>query len=174
MKILKTIIYTSPTCSYCRMLKEFLSGRGIAFEDHDVTSDAAAAQEVARITNQNAVPVTIIDGQVIVGFDQARLEQLIARAQARKGPSFGAVIADSRKMVKQGVLVLGAYVVRTRPGSAAEKMGLEPGDIIIQLNMERIAGAADLERVLSDIKENRRLSLVFIRGNTALTAEGMM
>lgn len=165
--------YTSPTCPYCRILKDFLSQRGIAFEDHDVTKDAAAAQEAARITGQNAVPVTVIDGKVVVGFDQSRLEKLLAQA-SKKGPAFGAVISDAGTRVKQGAPVLGAFVVRTRSGSTAEKIGLTPGDIIIQVNMERVAGAADLERVLASLKEDSHFSLVFIRGNTVLTAEATL
>lgn len=172
---MKVITYTSLTCSYCRHLKEFLSGRGIPFEDHDVTRDALAAQEAARLTGQNGVPVTVIDGQVVVGFDQPKLEQLLAQGQTRKGPSFGAAIADSSKMAKQGSpVILGAFVGKTRPGSIAEKMGLAPGDVIIQLNMERVANTSDLERALSSINESSRFSLVFIRGNTVQTAEATL
>lgn len=168
-------VYTSPTCSYCRMLKEFLARRGIVFEEHDVTRDASAAQEAVRISGQNGVPVTVIDGQTVVGFDQARLEQLLAGAQEGRRPTFGAAIADARKAAREGApIILGAYVGKVRSGSAAERMGLAPGDIIIQLDMERIAGAADLERALSGLKEGARFSVVFVRGNTVSAAEAAL
>ena len=51
-------VYTSPTCSYCRMLKEFLARRGIVFEEHDVSRDASAGQEAVRISGQNGAPAS--------------------------------------------------------------------------------------------------------------------
>ncbi len=165
------IVYSSPTCGYCRMLKEFLSQRGVSFEDHDVSRDPSAAQELVNMTGQMSVPVTIIDGQAIVGFDRAKLEQILSQRK----PSFGAAVADASKITqRQGSgITLGAYVGKVRPGSVAEKAGLLLGDIIVEVNMRRIANADDLEKILGKLSKGNRVSLVFLRGSRQMTGEGV-
>jgi S1-C subfamily serine protease len=117
------------------------------------------------------VPVTVVDGQIVVGFDQSRLEQLIAQAQKEK-PVFGAAVADAVRVLKgKSPLIVGAYVGKVKPDSIAEKLGLKPGDIIIQMNIERIAGATDFEKGISNLKPGSSISLVYIRDNTVLTNE---
>lgn len=153
-------------------MKEFLSSKGISYQDHDVSTDSLAAQEAVRLTGQNEVPVTVIDGQTVVGFNQPRLEQLIDQAQASTPPRFGAAVADVGKAAAKGVpIIFGAYVGRIKPGSIAEKAGLAVGDVIVQLNNQVISNAADLEHFIADIKQGNKLSIVFIRGNTVNTAE---
>jgi membrane-associated protease RseP (regulator of RpoE activity) len=155
-------------------LKEFLSSKGIRYEDHDVNTDPVAAQEAVRLTGQNGVPVTVIDGQTVVGFDQPRLEWLLvqARTQADMPPKFGAAVADVGKAAGKGVSInFGAYVGRIKPGSIAEKAGLAVGDVIIHLNTRSISSAADLEQFIAEVKQGDMLSIVFIRGNAVNTAE---
>ena len=122
------------------------------------------------------VPVTVFDGQIVVGFDRAKLEQLLAGIQANQRPSFGASIADAGKITaKQGSgITLGAYVGGTRPGSVARRTGLVPADIIIQFNTKSISNAADLERELSSLKKGSRFSVVFLRDSKTVTAEGTL
>jgi S1-C subfamily serine protease len=97
----------------------------------------------------------------------------ISQARTGKGPRFGAVIGDASKNLQPGTpALLAAYIDKTRPGSVAERIGLAPGDIVIQLNMKRITNAADLEQTLSNLSENDSLSLVFIRNNIVQAAEG--
>ena len=169
------IVYTTPTCPYCHMVKDFLTEKGISFEERDVARDPAYAQELVRNTGQMGVPVTIIDGKIVVGFDRGSLEQLLAQAQTGQRPPFGASIADASKITaKQGSgMTLGAYVGGVRPGSVAERAGLTTGDIITELNMRPIANADDLEHALSNLSKGSRLSLVFLRGNQTMTAEGV-
>jgi glutaredoxin 3 len=169
------IVYTSPTCPYCKMVKDFLSQRGIGFEERDVARNASYAQELVRSTGQMGVPVTIIDGEVVVGFDRGRLEELTAQTQARPRPAFGASIADASKItLKQGSgVMIGAYVGGVRPGSVADRAGLAPGDIITELNMRHVANADDLEDALSNLNSGSRFSLVFLRGNETMTTEGI-
>ncbi len=157
------------------MVKEFLSQRGISFEERDVSQNPSYAQELVRSTGQMGVPVTIINGQVVVGFDRGRLEQLLTRTETRQRPSFGASIADASKITaKQGSgITLGAYIGRIRPGSVAERLGLVPGDIITELNMKRIANAGDLETALCNLNRGSRFSLVFLRDNERMTTEGI-
>ena len=158
------------------MVKEFLSQRGTGFEERDVSRDPSAAQELVRSTGQMGVPVTVINGQAVVGFDQARLEQLLAQSQVGQRPSFGASIADASKITaKQGSgITLGAYIGKVRPGSVSERIGLAPGDIITELNLQRIANADDLERALANLNRGSRFSLVFLRGNKTMTTEGAL
>jgi glutaredoxin 3 len=168
------IVYTTPTCPYCHMVKDFLSQTGISFEERDVAGNPAYAQELVKNTGQMGVPVTIIDGEIVVGFDRGSLEQLLTQAQTGQRPPFGASIADASKITaKQGSgITLGAYVGSVRPGSVAERIGLAPGDIITELNMRHIGSADDLEDALSNLSSGSRFSLVFLRGNQTMTAEG--
>jgi glutaredoxin 3 len=169
------IVYTSPTCPYCTMVKEFLSQRGISFEERDVSRDPSYAQELVSSTGQMGVPVTIINGQIVVGFDRGRLEQLISQTQTRQRPPFGASIADASKIAATWGLgiILGAYVGRVRPGSIAERVGLAPGDVITELNMKPIANAGDLEGALSTLNSGSRFSVVLLRGSETMTTEGV-
>jgi S1-C subfamily serine protease len=155
------------------MVKEFLSQRGIAFEEHDVSYDRNAAQELISKTGQMGVPVTVIDGQTIVGFDRARLDEVINQ---RQQPSFGASVADASKITaKQGTgITLGAYVGKVKPGSLAERLGLVSGDIIIEMNLQRIANATDLEKASAKLSKLSRVSVVFLRDNQQHTAEGIL
>jgi len=78
----KYIIYSTPTCSYCRLLKEWLSSKGVTFDSVDVASDPMRGQEMIQKTGQMGVPVSIItmpDGreEIILGFDQARIASLL-------------------------------------------------------------------------------------------------
>lgn len=118
------------------------------------------------------VPVITVDDQVVVGFDRARLEALVAGA-ASKRPSVGMSIADaSRIAVKSGALpVFGALVGRVRPSSPAEKAGLRPGDIITEANLRPISNAADFEKVLESLSTGSRLSLAVMRGDRKLSVQ---
>jgi glutaredoxin 3 len=170
------IVYTTPTRPYCRMVKDFLSQRGISFEERDVSRNPSYAQELVKNTGQMGVPVTIIDGEIVVGFDRGGLEQLTSQTQTRGRPPFGASIADaSRITARQGSgITLGAYVGKVRPGSVADRIGLAPGDIVTELDMRHIANADDLEDALSNLSGGSRFSLVFLRGNKAMTTEGVL
>lgn len=71
-------IYTTATCAYCRAEKAYLDSRGVKYEEAHADIDAAAAEEMIKISGQMGVPFTVItkdDGQKvgILGFDQQRL-----------------------------------------------------------------------------------------------------
>ncbi|OGC21355.1 NrdH-redoxin [candidate division WOR-1 bacterium RIFOXYB2_FULL_42_35] len=70
-------IYSTPTCPYCKMAKQFLTENNIAFEDIDVAANQAAAQEVIAKSGQMGVPVIEIDGKIVVGFDKGKLKDLL-------------------------------------------------------------------------------------------------
>jgi glutaredoxin-like YruB-family protein len=73
----KVIIYTTPTCGYCKLAKSFFQENNVEFEEKDVAIDQAAREEMVNKTNQMGVPVIDVDGNVVIGFDQARLSQLL-------------------------------------------------------------------------------------------------
>jgi len=70
-------VYSTPTCPYCKMAKQYLSSKGVQFKDINVAANAAAANEMVKISGQMGVPVIVIDGQIIVGFDRTRIDSLI-------------------------------------------------------------------------------------------------
>lgn len=73
----KIRIYSTPTCPYCIRAKQFLNENNIVFEDIDVSSDHAAAEEMVRKSGLMGVPVLDIEGEIIVGFDKERIKQVL-------------------------------------------------------------------------------------------------
>jgi S1-C subfamily serine protease len=156
------------------MVKEFLSQKGVSFKEKDVSFDRLAGQELMDKTGQMSVPVTVIGSETIVGFNRARLEEALVHQKQAQHLSFGAAVADASKITAQQGLVpiFGAYVGKVKPGSAAEKLGVDKGDIIIEVNMQSTSNASDLERAFSQLRSGSRLSIVFLRGSKKLTADG--
>ncbi|MDD4956393.1 MAG: glutaredoxin domain-containing protein [Candidatus Omnitrophica bacterium] len=75
---MKTVkIYSTPTCPYCIRLKDFLKSNNVEFENIDVSADQAKAKEMVERSGQMGVPVADIDGEIIVGFDRARISQAL-------------------------------------------------------------------------------------------------
>ncbi|MBI4709440.1 MAG: glutathione S-transferase N-terminal domain-containing protein [Candidatus Portnoybacteria bacterium] len=70
-------VYSTPTCPYCVTLKNFLKEKGFEFEDIDVSFDQKAAQEMIDKSGQMGVPVSDIDGQIVIGFDREKICQLL-------------------------------------------------------------------------------------------------
>jgi S1-C subfamily serine protease len=157
------------------MVKEFLSQKGISFIEHDVSRDRAAAEEMVQKTGQMGVPVTIVDGQTIIGFNQPQIEQALSQSQASQRPSFGAAIADASKITaKMGTgIKSGAYIGSVKPGSVAERLNLKQGDIITELNKQTITSTDDLANALARLSQGSRLILVFLRGTETHSAEGV-
>lgn len=70
-------VYSTPSCPWCTTLKNYLRKNGIRFTDIDVSRDQHAAEDMVRKSGQQGVPQTDINGQVIIGFDQRKLNQLL-------------------------------------------------------------------------------------------------
>jgi glutaredoxin-like YruB-family protein len=70
-------VYSTPTCSWCNTLKQWLRKNHIPYSEIDVSRDERAAQELVRRSGQQGVPQTEINGQIVVGFDQTKLRQLL-------------------------------------------------------------------------------------------------
>jgi len=71
----KIKVYSTPTCPYCQMAKEFLKDKGVEFEDVDVSQNQEAAQEMIKKSGQTGVPQIEINGRIIIGFDKEELEK---------------------------------------------------------------------------------------------------
>ncbi len=69
----KVKIYSTPTCPFCIRTKQFLKENNIDFEDIDVSSDQARAQEMIQKSGQMGVPVLDIEGEIIIGFDKDKI-----------------------------------------------------------------------------------------------------
>ncbi len=63
-------IYSTPTCHFCKAAKEFFTEKNVAFINYDVATDAAKRAEMIELTGQLGVPVIVIDGEAMVGFNR--------------------------------------------------------------------------------------------------------
>ncbi len=70
-------MYTTPTCVYCKMTKDFFAKHGVEFSEVNVAVDVAAREEMVQKSGQLGVPVIDVNGSVVVGFDQPRLAELL-------------------------------------------------------------------------------------------------
>jgi len=75
--IKKVEIYTTPWCAYCKMAKEYFKKNNVEYTEYDVADNAAKRQEMIDKTHQMGVPVIIIDGQIVIGFDREKIAGLL-------------------------------------------------------------------------------------------------
>lgn len=73
----KVIIYTTPSCVYCKMAKELFHAHNVAYEEKDVAIDEQAQGEMIDKSGQMGVPVIDIDGQIVIGYDKDMLKELL-------------------------------------------------------------------------------------------------
>jgi S1-C subfamily serine protease len=137
----------------------------VSFVEKNVAANRQAAMEMVRVSGQQGVPVITVDGQVVVGFNQPRLRQLLKQS-AKSKPLLGASIADASSQARKrpGIPSSGAYVGKVRPGSPAERAGLRPGDVITALGGQPVARAADVHRLAPQMPRGRDVSLTYARG----------
>lgn len=72
-------IYTTPTCSYCTMAKNYFREKKIPFTEYNVAQDLRRADEMVRKSGQMGVPVLDVNGKVIVGFNKPEIENALKR-----------------------------------------------------------------------------------------------
>jgi glutaredoxin-like YruB-family protein len=73
----KVTIYSTPTCVYCKMAKDFFAKNNIKYEEYNVADDAKAREEMVNKSHQLGVPVIDIDGQIYVGFNRAAIAKAL-------------------------------------------------------------------------------------------------
>ena len=75
----KTVtIFSTPTCHFCHLAKDFFTENNIAFTDNDVAIDLVKRQEMIELTGQMGVPVIKIDDDIVIGFDEGKVRELLA------------------------------------------------------------------------------------------------
>jgi S1-C subfamily serine protease len=136
----------------------------VSFVEKNVAADYQAAMQMVKESGQQGVPVITIDGQVVVGFNQPRLRQLLQQARQAK-PKLGASIADASSQVQKhpGIPSSGAYIGRVRSGSPADRAGLRSGDVIVALGGQPVAQAKDVHRLVQEMPKGRDISLTYVR-----------
>jgi len=70
-------VYSTPTCPWCKKTKEYLTQKGITYQDYNVAEDKEKAKEMIEKSGQMGVPVTCIGSEFVIGFDQAKLDSLL-------------------------------------------------------------------------------------------------
>jgi len=73
----RILLFTTPTCSWCRTAKNYFRQERIPFKEIDVTRDAYGLKEMIRVSGQQGVPVITINNRPIVGFDKAKIERIL-------------------------------------------------------------------------------------------------
>ena len=76
---MKTVsIYSTPTCVYCNAAKDYFKANKVSYTEFNVASDLGRRKEMIDKTGQMGVPVIIIGDEAVVGFDQDKIEELLA------------------------------------------------------------------------------------------------
>jgi len=76
----KVIVFSTPTCSWCTTVKQYLKKNKIRFRDIDITKDERAAKDMVRRTKQQGVPVTLVNNRPVrpvIGFNKLELNKLL-------------------------------------------------------------------------------------------------
>ncbi|HDT11527.1 MAG TPA: NrdH-redoxin [bacterium] len=73
----KVIVFTTPTCTYCKQVKRYLAEKNIRFKEIDVSRDPKATQDMVRKSGQQGVPQLWINNFPIVGFDRLKIDKML-------------------------------------------------------------------------------------------------
>lgn len=73
----KVIIYSTPTWPWCTKVKDYLDSKNVTYEDYDVSKNRDKAMEMVNKSGQQGVPVLDIGGDIVVGFDQTSINDLL-------------------------------------------------------------------------------------------------
>ncbi|MBU0625356.1 glutaredoxin family protein [Patescibacteria group bacterium] len=73
----KIIVYSTPTCPYCGMVKQYFDENNVKYTEVDVSRDEKAAEDMVKKSGQMGVPVIDVGGQIVVGFNQAELTRIL-------------------------------------------------------------------------------------------------
>lgn len=73
-------VYSTPTCPFCKQLKAFLDEHNVEYTNYDVSNDTEKAKEMIQKSGQMGVPVSDINGEIVVGFDKKKIQELLGLA----------------------------------------------------------------------------------------------
>lgn len=124
-----------------------------------------------RISGQQGVPVTVANGDVILGFDQRKFAKLVDKFAGPKRPPLGILAADAEeylskhpeKAEKIPAGTKGVYVGKVRPKTVAARGGLNPGDVITSFAGKRVRTMSALDQMVETLKAGDKATAKFIR-----------
>jgi len=73
----KVKVFSTPTCPYCHMAKDYLTDKKVSFEDIDVSQDQQQAQKMVERSGEMGVPQLWIDDQIVIGFNKPAIDHLL-------------------------------------------------------------------------------------------------
>ncbi len=73
----RVIVFSTPTCGFCNQAKSYFRQKNVRYTDIDVSRDQAAARDMVRRSGQQGVPVIDIGGQLVLGFNRPKIDQLL-------------------------------------------------------------------------------------------------
>ena len=143
------------------------------YTEYDVSVDGNAAGEMVKLTGQTGVPVIVVDGQAIIGFDRGWLQQILDGRGKRQRPRLGLKVTDAGNTARKSgePPLLGALVGAVAPASGGERAGIRAGDIVTSLNRKRINNVAELEEVIGSMTNGSRIPVTFYREDQAIKSE---
>jgi glutaredoxin len=71
------IIYSTPTCHFCQLAKQFFAANGISYTEYNVAADTDKRKEMVELTGQLGVPVIRVGNDVMVGFQESHMRQVL-------------------------------------------------------------------------------------------------
>jgi len=74
---MKVEVYSTPTCMYCNLLKDFLKEKDVEFTEINVAEDEEKRTYIVEKSGQMGVPVTLIDEEVVIGFNKDKISELL-------------------------------------------------------------------------------------------------
>jgi alkyl hydroperoxide reductase subunit F len=188
----KVTVYSTKNCPYCRMAKAFLDKHGVPYEGIDVGEDPEAAKKMIELSGQRGVPVIIVDGEVIVGFDSQRLNDLFGETIAGEvydvliagaGPAgLTAGVYCARKMLKTIIIseniggqALESWAIENYMGyrmitgeDLMKKFEEQVRTLNMRLELDRVVGLSKEE----DIFTVRTISEITFKARTVILAQG--
>ncbi len=84
MKTHKVIVFTSPSCSWCRKVKDYLKKNKVRFTEIDIVKKPDAARDIQKKTGQIGVPVILIDNRAVVGFNKDKIDRMLELKKHKK------------------------------------------------------------------------------------------
>lgn len=134
--------------------------------------------EMVRRSGQQGVPVIATDEEVIVGFDEPRLKRMVQRVSGPRRAPLGVLGANAADYLSRHpeagagapAETTGVFAGDVRPGSVAERAGLQKGDIIVGCAGKRVKDMASLDVLISAVKPGDQIGIRFIRQGEEQTA----
>ena len=175
MTVPEIMVYSTKQCMYCNNLKAWLAQNNIPYHAIDVGEDPVAAREMIDLTGQRGVPVIVIDGEVIVGFDRPRIEALLNIDKGKDIPADHELI-----IIGSGAAGLSAALYSGRKGLETLVIGGVRGGMITRSLMRLFAdqaedaGAVILDDVVTDLSVRDETFVVETLSGRVFTAKSVI